>query len=334
MKTAIVTGCPGQDASYLSELLLEKGYNVYGVHRRSSTLKVNSNMSNCYSHNRFTTIDMDITDASGIYSIISDIKPHEYYNLAAMSHVGQSFKEPLACLNVDGYAVAIALEAISKHSPATKFYQASTSELFGGLTELQSEQTPFVPRSPYAAAKLYAHNMVDIYRKSYDIHACCGILFNHESPRRGLDFVTRKITNSIAKFKLNLGGPVELGNLDAMRDWGHAKDYVRAMWMMLQTDTPKDYVVSTGKAVSIKTALQYVCDVAEVGFNKANVIHHTNIRPLEVSVLRGDSSKIQSELGWKPEYDWASLLKEMYESDYASVLNASGRKKTETTTAE
>ena len=306
MKTAIVTGCPGQDASYLSELLLEKGYNVYGVHRRSSTLKVNSNMSNCYSHNRFTTIDMDITDASGIYSIISDIKPHEYYNLAAMSHVGQSFKEPLACLNVDGYAVAIALEAISKHSPATKFYQASTSELFGGLTELQSEQTPFVPRSPYAAAKLYAHNMVDIYRKSYDIHACCGILFNHESPRRGLDFVTRKISKGVARIHQS----------------------------MLQTDTPKDYVVSTGKAVSIKTALQYVCDVAEVDFNKAHVIHHANIRPLEVSVLRGDSSKIQSELGWKPEYDWASLLKEMYESDYASVLNSSGRKKTETTTAE
>jgi GDPmannose 4,6-dehydratase len=333
MKTAIVTGCPGQDASYLCELLLDKGYAVYGIHRRSSTPKLNGNMDNCYGNERFTPVNMDITDASGIYSIISDIKPNEYYNLAAMSHVGQSFKEPVACLNVDGYAVAIALEAIRTHSPATKFYQASTSELFGGLTEVQSEQTPFVPRSPYAAAKLYAHNMVDIYRKSYETHACCGILFNHESPRRGLDFVTRKITNSIAKFKLGIGGPVELGNLDAMRDWGHAKDYVNAMWMMLQTDAPKDYVVATGKTISIRTALQYVCDIAGVDFNKAYKLNSSHVRPLEVSVLRGDSSKIQFELGWKPQYDWASLLKEMYESDYASVLNVGGSQKIETTKA-
>jgi GDPmannose 4,6-dehydratase len=205
--------------------------------------------------------------------------------------------------------------------------------LFGGLTEVQSEQTPFVPRSPYAAAKLYAHNMVDIYRKSYETHACCGILFNHESPRRGLDFVTRKITNSIAKFKLGIGGPVELGNLDAMRDWGHAKDYVNAMWMMLQTDAPKDYVVATGKTISIRTALQYVCDIAGVDFNKAYKLNSSHVRPLEVSVLRGDSSKIQFELGWKPQYDWASLLKEMYESDYASVLNVGGSQKIETTKA-
>jgi len=333
MKTAIVTGCPGQDASYLCELLLEKGYNVYGIHRRSSTPKTGGNMDMCHSYGKFTPINVDITDASGIFSLISEIKPDEYYNLAAMSHVGQSFKEPMSCLNVDGYAVAIALEAIKTHSPSTRFYQASTSELFGGITEIQSEQTPFVPRSPYAAAKLYAHNMVDIYRKSYDMHACCGILFNHESPRRGLDFVTRKITNSIAKFKLGVGGPVELGNLDAMRDWGHAKDYVRAMWMMLQTDTPKDYVVATGKTISIRDALQYVCKIADVNFEKAYKLNSSHVRPLEVAVLRGDSSKIQSELGWKPEYDWMSLLKEMYESDYASVLKSGGSQKTETTKA-
>lgn len=315
MKTAIVTGCPGQDASYLCELLLDKGYSVYGVYRRSSTEKSHSNMCGVEGRESFTAINVDITDASGIFKIVSDIKPDEYYNLAAMSHVGQSFKEPVASINVNGTAVTIALEAIRQTSPSTRFYQASTSELFGGVNELQSELTPFNPRSPYAAAKLYAHNMVGMYRKSYGMFACCGILFNHESPRRGLDFVTRKITSGVCKFKLGLSGPVHLGNMDAKRDWGHAKDYVRAMWMMLQSNNPEDYVVATGETTSIKDAFEYVCNLANVDPEKALYINSEFYRPLEVNVLKGDPTKIKTALGWEPAYNWKTLLMEMYEND-------------------
>jgi GDPmannose 4,6-dehydratase len=336
MKTAIVTGCPGQDASYLTELLLSKGYKVYGIYRRSSTEKNASNMVEAEKNSNFHQINLDITDASGIFSIISHIRPDEYYNLAAMSHVGQSFKEPISCAYVNGTAVTIVLEAIAKHSPHTRFYQASTSEMFGGVTENQSENTPFVPRSPYSAAKMYAHNMVDIYRKSYGIYACCGILFNHESPRRGFDFVTRKITNGIARYKLGLSGPIELGNLAAKRDWGHAKDYVKAMWMMLQAQTPSDYVVATGETISIKDALHYVCGLADINPEDACKINPSFNRPLEVNVLCGDPSKIKRELGWQPEYTWRDLLYEMYKHDYSinyaqSVLNNGGKEKAEET---
>lgn len=318
MKTAIITGCPGQDASYLSELLLKEGYLVYGINRRSSTEKSVDNMKNCVNHPRFKSVSLDITDPSGIRRIIGDVKPDEYYNLAAMSHVGQSFQEPLSCMNINGSAVTMALEFIKCDSPKTRFYQASTSEMFGGINEQQDEQTAFVPKSPYAASKLYAHNMVDIYRKSYGVFGSCGILFNHESPRRGFDFVTRKITNGIARLKLGIGGPLQLGNLESKRDWGHAKDYVSAMHKMLQQNKPSDYVIATGETISIKQALDYVCQIAGLETEKCYTINEDFIRPLEVVCLRGDPSKAKLELGWKPCYTWRDLLTEMYESDYSS----------------
>ena len=316
MKTAIVTGCPGQDASYLSELLLKKDYLVYGIKRRSSTEKNVDNMKNCVDHPNFTSISLDITDASGIRRLICDIKPDEYYNLAAMSHVGQSFEEPFSCLDINGKSVSMALEFIRCESPKTRFYQASTSEMFGGINNIQNERTEFVPRSPYAAAKLYAHNMVDIYRKSYGVFGCCGILFNHESPRRGLDFVTRKITNGIARIKLGIGGPIELGNLEAKRDWGHAKDYVIAMHKMLQQETPADYVIATGTSVSIMEALEHVCKIAGLETKDCYKINKNLIRPLEVVSLCGDYTKAKEELGWSPQCTWQDLLTEMYDNDY------------------
>ena len=255
MKKAIVTGCPGQDASYLCELLLDKDYEVYGVSRRST--RENDNMVFCEGLRNFNKVTLDITDASGVSNLIEEIKPDEYYNLAAMSHVGQSFKEPTSTLMVDGYAVTAALVAIKKYVPECRFYQASTSELFGRVEhgEVLNEESVFSPRSPYAAAKLYAHNMVKIYREGYDLHASCGILFNHESERRGLNFVTRKITSGVANVKCGHQPYLQLGNIDAYRDWGHARDYVEGMWRMLQQETPDDYVLATNESVSVREAL-------------------------------------------------------------------------------
>ena len=318
-KKAIVTGCPGQDASYLCESLLDKGYEVYGVQRRCT--RENNFMDFCKSNSGFHSVTMDICDASGVTYLVNSIQPDEYYNLAAMSHVGQSFKEPLATVMVDGYAIAAVLEAIRQHSPKTKFYQASTSELYGKVEDgtTLNEESMFVPRSPYGAAKLYAHNMVNIYREAYNIFGCCGILFNHESPRRGKEFVTRKITHGIASIKLGLKDKLQMGNIDAIRDWGHARDYVEAMHLMLQQDTPDDFVIATGKTATVKEAIQYVCGLADLDFNNVYEIDERYMRPADVPYLCGDSSKALKAFNWSPSYDWKRLLKEMYESDLETL---------------
>ena len=316
MKKAIVTGCPGQDASYLCELLLDKDYEVYGVSRRST--RENDNMVFCEGLRNFNKVTLDITDASGVSNLIEEIKPDEYYNLAAMSHVGQSFKEPTSTLMVDGYAVTAALVAIKKYVPECRFYQASTSELFGRVEhgEVLNEESVFSPRSPYAAAKLYAHNMVKIYREGYDLHASCGILFNHESERRGLNFVTRKITSGVANVKCGHQPYLQLGNIDAYRDWGHARDYVEGMWRMLQQETPDDYVLATNESVSVREALEYVCELAELDIDNVYRINPEFMRPADVPYLRGDYTKAKNKLGWEPKENWQSLLELMYKHDF------------------
>ena len=318
-KKAIITGCPGQDASYLCESLLNKGYEVYGVHRRCT--RENNFMDFCKRNPDFQSVTMDICDASGVTNLVRSVQPDEYYNLAAMSHVGQSFKEPLTTVMTDGYAVAVALEAIRQHSPSTRFYQASTSELYGKVKEGTSsnEDSLFIPRSPYAAAKLYAHNMVAIYREAYGIFGCCGILFNHESPRRGKDFVTRKITDGIAGIKLGLKDKLKMGNIDAIRDWGHARDYVEAMHLMLQQDTPDDFVIATGKTATVREAIQFVCDLADLDFNNVYEINEKYMRPSDVPYLCGDASKAKEILNWTPSYNWKNLLEEMYKSDLETL---------------
>jgi len=315
-KTAIITGTYGQDGSYLAEHLLEIGYKVYGVSRRTSS-RTNEFLYSASINPNFTLVNLDITDPSGITEMISDIKPNEYYNLAAMSHVGQSFKEPISTLKTDGEAVTIALDAIMKYSPNTRFYQASTSELFGNSPGPQSESTTFAPRSPYAAAKLYAHKMVGLYREAYGMHASCGILFNHESPRRGLDFVTRKITRGIAMFMLT-GEKFTIGNLDAQRDWGHAKEYVQVMHKMLQQEVPDDYVIGTGETASIKDAIDYVCELADIK-EEPYVQDPKLIRPAEVNRLIADPSKAHKKLGWKAKIRWKDLLAEMLDSDVQAL---------------
>jgi GDPmannose 4,6-dehydratase len=315
-KKAIITGCHGQDGSYLSEFLLEKGYDVYGISRRTSS-RDNNYLDNCLKNERFYLVNLDITDASGVSNIVAKIRPDEYYNLAAMSHVGQSFKEPLNTLKIDGEAVTIALEAIRNNSPETRFYQASTSELFGNSIAPQSEKTEFAPRSPYAAAKLYAHKMVGLYREAYKMHASCGILFNHESPRRGLDFVTRKITRGVAKF-IFTKEKFSIGNLDAKRDWGHAKEYVEVMWKMLQKDTPEDYVIGTGETASIRDAIEYVCWLANVK-EKPYYQDESMIRPAEVFELTANPEKAEFGLGWRAQNNWKKVLEDMFASDYKEI---------------
>lgn len=313
-KKAIVTGCHGQDGSYLCELLLEKGYTVYGISRRTSS-RSNNYLDKALEDSNFNLLNLDITDPSGINNIIGELRPDEYYNLAAMSHVGQSFKEPISTLKTDGEAVTIALEGILKYSPGTRFYQASTSELFGNSPGPQNENTEFAPRSPYAAAKLYGHKMVGLYREAYGLHASCGILFNHESPRRGLDFVTRKITKGVVEYK-NTGKKFSIGNLDSKRDWGHAKEYVNVMWLMLQQPKPNDYVIGTGESASIGDAINYVCHIA--GLDPSDKPYYQDqslIRPAEVNCLIADPKKAKEKLGWSAEHKWREVLLDMYVHD-------------------
>jgi len=318
MKKAIITGVLGQDGSLLSDLLLNENIEVHGIYRRVSTGENFDNLADAYGHTGFHLHAGDITDTSFINDLVAMIKPDYYFNLAAMSHVGQSFKEPLKTFDVDANAVIIALDAIRRSSKDTKFYQASTSELFGGLKcppEGYSENSPFHPRSPYGVAKLAAFWSVVNYREAYGLFACNGILHNHESPRRGLDFAPRKITHGVAAIKLGLKDKLLMGNLEAVRDIGHAKDYVKAMYMMLQADTPKDYLVATGEAVSIRQMLEYVCSLANLKIEDIYEQDERFMRPSEVPYLKGNPTKIKDELGWKPEHDWKTLLKEMYEND-------------------
>ena len=319
MKTAIITGVAGQDGSYLAELLLEKGYFVIGVDRRRVHHEARQLIHHLEGKPMFKLVDGDITDTSFIYRLMADYTPHEYYNLAAMSHVGQSFTQPMQSMEVTGLAVLAPLEAMRKISKDTKFYQASTSELFGGLNcpeEGYNEESPLDPRSPYAVAKEAAYRYVRLYRESYGLFACQGILFNHESSRRGLDFVTRKITDGVAQIVVGKAESITLGNLDAYRDWGHAEDYVRAQWLMLQQDEPDDFVIATGESYSVEDFLKAAFAAVEIDdYNRYVKQDPRFMRPSEVPYLRGNPAKAESVLGWERNYDFQALLDDMVEND-------------------
>lgn len=344
-KIALITGITGQDGSYLAEFLIGKGYEVHGLRRRVSIFNT-QRIDHLYTDPHSNNVNLflhygDMSDTASITSVINKIKPHEIYNLAAQSHVGVSFEQPEYTANVDGLGTLRILEAVrllnlEKH---TKIYQASTSELYGLVQETpQSETTPFYPRSPYAVAKMYAYWITVNYREAFGIFACNGILFNHESPRRGETFVTRKITMGAARIKHGLQECLFMGNLDSKRDWGHAKDYVEMQWLMLQQETPKDYVIATGEQISVRDFMVRVFDklgielfwrgegVEEVGFfvDKSNGSHAEKIivrvdkeyfRPTEVETLLGDVSKARTELGWKPRVTIDQLIEEMVASD-------------------
>ena len=325
MKRALITGITGQDGSYLAELLLEKGYEVHGMIRRSSSFNT-ARIEHLYKDPHDTGSNLflhygDITDGVGISNLIRELQPNEIYNLAAQSHVKVSFEMPDFTAQVDALGTIRMLEAIRSAKIETKFYQASTSEMYGSTPPPQNELSLFAPRSPYAAAKLYAYWIVRNYREGYGIHATNGILFNHESPRRGETFVTRKITMAAARIKLGLQEKLYLGNLDAVRDWGFAKEYVESMWLMLQQEKPDDYVVATGEGATVRD----FCEVAfaELGLDYKKYVETEDryIRPTEVDALIGDPSKAQKVLGWKAKTHWKELAKLMVSADLELLKN-------------
>ncbi len=313
--TALITGITGQDGSYLAEFLLEQGYDVLGMVRRTSTLNFNRIH---HIQNDITLVSGDLLDQGSLIGILREHRPQEIYNLAAQSFVPTSWKQPVFTGEVTGLGVTRVMEAIRTVDPTIRFYQASSSEMFGKVQEVpQKETTPFYPRSPYGVAKVYGHWITVNYRESYDLFACSGILFNHESPRRGLEFVTRKITYNVAKIKLGLADKVGLGNLDSKRDWGYAGDYVRAMWLMLQQDTPDDYVVGTGETHSV----QEFCEAAfsAVGLNWRDHVYQDPrfMRPAEVDLLVSDPGKAREKLGWEPQVSFEALVEMMVVADMA-----------------
>jgi GDPmannose 4,6-dehydratase len=325
LKTALITGITGQDGSYLTELLLEKGYAVHGIVRRSSSFNRSRiegliQDSRVYGHSLCLHYG-DMTDSSAINRIIERTAPDEIYNLAAQSHVGISFEMPEYTCDVDAIGVVRLLDAVRETGMAgrTKFYQASTSELFGSSPPPQNENTPFRPRSPYAAAKLCAHWMVVNYREGYGMHASSGILFNHESPRRGENFVTRKIAAGAARIRKGLSSSITLGNLDAARDWGHARDYVKAMYLMLQQPDPGDYVVATGEMHTVREFLEEAFGYLDLDWRLYVKTDPRYMRPTEVDALRGDPSKAKQVLGWEPETDFSTLVREMVEAELARL---------------
>lgn len=349
-KVALITGITGQDGSYLAELLIEKGYIVHGIKRRSSSLNTEriDDLYNKYNGTQLFLHYGDLTDSSALTAVVQKCLPDEIYNLGAQSHVAVSFEQPEYTANVDALGTIRLLEAIrSCGLEATcKFYQASTSELFGLVQEIpQKETTPFYPRSPYAVAKQFAYWMVVNYREAYNMFAVNGILFNHESPRRGETFVTRKITMALSKIALGIDKELQLGNLEALRDWGHAKDYVEMQWLMLQQDKPQDFVIATGKQYSVRFVVEYCCKLLgiEIKWQGSGVKEHAVItsidptskyqqkvkvgqtivrvnpvyyRPTEVETLLGDPTKAKTELGWIPKIDTLTLIEEMLDSDY------------------
>lgn len=317
-KIALISGITGQDGSYLAEHLLNNEYTVVGLERRTvcDLSAKRANIFHLLENNRLILEDSDMTDSSSIQRLMAKYKPAEVYNLAAQSHVETSFRSPVSTTQINLMGTLNFLEAIRNISPNTRFYQASTSEMFGDNTKCpQNENTVFSPVSPYACAKLAAHHMVDTYRKSFDLFACSGILFNHESPRRGENFVTRKITKAAARIKLGLQDELRLGNLEAQRDWGYAGDYVQAMHLMLQYSMPDDYVVATGATNSVQDFLNYVFDYAEIDVKKHVVIDPKFYRPCEVPRLWGDPSKAKRVLGWEPKISFRELAIMMFESD-------------------
>lgn len=316
MKKAFITGITGQDGSYLAELLLDKGYKVYGLTRRTSTQNF-ERIKNIVHHDRLQLISGDLIDQHSLTFALQDIQPDEIYNLAAQSFVKASWEQPVLTAEYTASGVTRVLEAMRLACPKAKFYQASSSEMFGKVREVpQTELTPFYPRSPYGVAKVYGHWITVNYRESYDMFAVSGILFNHESPRRGLEFVTRKISNAVARIKLGKQSHVELGNLEAKRDWGYAKDYVEAMWLMLQQDQPDDFVVATGETHSVEEFLRLACEAAGLGDYKQYYKHNKQFdRPAEVDLLIGSPAKAQQTLGWQPSVDFPELVRLMVAAD-------------------
>jgi GDPmannose 4,6-dehydratase len=323
MKKAFVTGVTGQDGSYLAELLLAKGYEVYGVVRRSSSFNT-ERLEGIYQdphvqNYRLRLVYGDLEDGASLANLVKKIQPDEIYNLAAQSHVRVSFDVPEYTASTVAMGTLRLLEAVREMDSKAKFYQASSSEMFGSAKPPQNEHTPFQPRSPYACAKVFAHQLCQNYRDAYGMFICCGILFNHESPRRGIPFVTRKITRAAARIKHGLDKKLFLGNLDAKRDWGFAGDYVEAMWMMLQQDKPDDYVIATGESYSVRDCLDVAFGTLGLDWQKYVELDPRYLRPTEVDHLHGDASKARAQLGWKPKVTFKQLIQQMVEADEADV---------------
>ena len=317
---ALITGITGQDGSYLAELLLAKGYEVHGLVRRSSLEKYDRIASIV---SRIQVVEGDLTDQGSLDAAIQQLQPDEIYNLAAQSFVPVSWKQPVLTADVTGMGALRVLEALRKNSPKTKFLQASSSEMFGKVLEKpQSEKTAFHPRSPYGVAKVFAHHITVNYRESYGMFACSCICFNHESPRRGSEFVTRKVTQHAARIKLGLADKLKMGNLDAQRDWGYAGDYVRAMWQMLQQNEAGDFVISTGQTHSVQELVEVAFSHVGLDWKKYVEIDPQLVRPAEVDYLCGDSTKARRVLGWKPDVNFRQLIEMMVESDLAALRNS------------
>ena len=314
-RRALITGITGQDGSYLAELLLEKGYTVFGMVRRASK-------DNCerleHIRHRLELRQADLLDQLSLIRLLEESRPHEVYNLAAQSFVPTSWSQPVLTAEFTGLGVTRVLEAVRLVDQGIRLYQASSSEMFGLVRETpQNEHTPFHPRSPYGVAKVYGHAITVNYRESYGLFACAGILFNHESPRRGLEFVTRKVSDGVARIKCGLAREVRLGNLDARRDWGFAGDYVHAMWLMLQQDLPDDYVVATGESHSVKELVELAFSYAELDWHEYVVVEPTLKRPAEVDRLLGDATKARQKLGWSPKVRFPELVRMMVDADLA-----------------
>lgn len=313
MPSALITGITGQDGSYLAELLLEKGYDVYGVVRRASTESFERIE---HLRDRITLLQADLLDQSSMVAALQQSEPDEVYNLAAQSFVPTSWSQPVLTAEFTAVGVTRLLEAVRHVNPKIRFYQASSSEMYGRVREVpQGEQTPFYPRSPYGVAKVYGHYITVNYRESYDMYACSGILFNHESPRRGLEFVTRKVTDGVARIKAGLTDTLSLGNLDAKRDWGFAGDYVEAMWLMLQQDEPDDYVVATGETNTVERLVDLAFARAGLDKDEHVRIDPAFIRPAEVDLLIGDPTHAKEKLGWQPKVDFEGLVNMMVDAD-------------------
>ena len=312
-RKALITGITGQDGSYLAEFLLSQGYEVFGMVRRTSTVRYERIQ---HIQPQLHLLQGDMGDLSSLITVISQVEPDEIYNLAAQSFVPTSWNQPVFTGDITGLGVTRILDAVRTVNPHIKFYQASSSEMFGKVRQVpQSEETPFYPRSPYGVAKVYGHWITVNYRESYDLFTCSGILFNHESPRRGMEFVTRKVTYHAAKIKLELANEIRIGNTDAKRDWGFAGDYVRAMWLMLQQDEPDDYVVATGKTHSVERLLDVAFTHVGLNWRDYSVRDPKFMRPAEVDLLVGDSSKAKSILGWEPEVSFEELIGMMVDAD-------------------
>lgn len=312
-KRALITGITGQDGSYLAEFLLEQGYEVFGLVRRTSTLNFERIK---HIQEQINLVPGDLTDLTSLLYVLRESQPAEIYNLAAQSFVPASWAQPVLTGDVTAIGVTRILDAVRAINPEIRFYQASSSEMFGKVQAVpQNEKTPFYPRSPYGVAKVYGHWITVNYRESYNLHATSGILFNHESPRRGLEFVTRKVSYQVARIKLGLANELRIGSLDAQRDWGYAGDYVQAMWMMLQQDAPDDYVIATGKTHSVERLLEVAFSSVDLDWKNYTVQDERFMRPAEVDLLVGDASKAKTQLGWEPAVSFEALVQLMVEAD-------------------